>query len=98
MQNQSVGPDHLHGRPTLVEAKAIIELHRTEVGQDRNGRCERAHLEAGGQSPVLEGFPLRAHSDRDTQLFSSRGETSINAGRDSVPPVMHEISSGARKS
>ncbi len=33
MQNQRVSLDHLHGTFALIDAVAVVELHRTEIGK-----------------------------------------------------------------
>ena len=79
MDDQSVGPDHLHRPARLVDAIAGDELRPTDIGEDRDrGRqAPQLAVQSRATSP-LQRDALRADGKRDAECFCRLGEPAID--------------------
>ena len=79
VQHQRVGADHLHGAPTVLDAIAVVELHRAEVGEQRHRRRGVPHQKGLRQRGALERLALRADADRDPDPLGGEREILVDA-------------------
>jgi len=77
MQVQSLRADRLDQPPRIVDAHAVVQLHRTEVCKQHDLRRNRPHREGRSQGGLLEHRAAAAERERDPRRFGRAGP---NAG------------------
>ncbi len=81
MEDERVGVDHADGGFAGLEAEAVVQLHRAEVGQEGDRGGGVADAERGGVRRVFEGLALRSHGERDARPLRAEGEVPVDRRR-----------------
>ena len=82
MQDQRIGADHIHRPLHLRQIKAIVQLDRAYIAQDRD--VGRARPQAGAQAPIaarLDRDSLRADRQGDAVMRAGLGDVQVDAFR-----------------
>jgi hypothetical protein len=78
VQDERVGPDHIHGAAAMIQRVAMIELDRAQVGEQQNVRRDFSHLERGGLFGMFERGALAPDSHRHAHALGGFGETQVD--------------------
>jgi hypothetical protein len=81
VQGEGVGLDHVHRGLALGETIAVVQLDRTQVGDERNVGRQVAHAEGVSLGGVLQSLALRTHPECDARSLGRDGEVLVDPGR-----------------
>jgi len=93
---QPVRSERVDQPSRVIDADAVIQLHRAEVGEQCDARGDRAHVEGRAQRLILEHRSTAAQREGDPRRLGAAGEPRLISAARAVPPVIDEIRSGAR--
>ena len=81
MQDQSIGFDHFDRLQALLDAIAIIELYRAQVGKQQDIRGLLAHPKSNRLLWMLYGGALRPHSHCHACRLGSQSQSPVDRRR-----------------
>ena len=81
MQNQRIGVHQLNRFAALIHRKAIVELHRTDIGQQQHIGRQIAHAKSLAEFRMLDRRARAAHAHGHTHLLRRRRKIAVDPPR-----------------
>ncbi|MNW55534.1 hypothetical protein D3C74_331950 [compost metagenome] len=81
MKHEHVRTRNIYGALEVSCCETIVQLHRAQVGNDRNVRCPAADIKCAGEFRLFHGSPDRTYAERPASGVCYSGEALIDSAR-----------------